>query len=167
MSTTTTTASASATAQERWRAVRSSAPVLIRPLVPRRPVEGFVTGAVLVGIAILLVALRPATATLVASGPLLLLALWMLAAALWNETHRDAVSDALGARRLAVRASMRRHPVFWLTVLPVVAGLRAVARLHTDHGHAGVAVVLGVGLGVWAVALAGVAFAVRRARAQA
>jgi hypothetical protein len=138
--------------------------VLIRPLVPAPAGFGFAAGALLVGIAILLVAIRPATATRVAGAPLLLGAVWILLAALWNERHHAEVAGAIGAQRRAQRASLRRHPVLWATVLPLAAAGRAVARLETGGTHHGLALVLAIGLGTWALCLGAVGFGLHRAR---
>jgi hypothetical protein len=138
--------------------------VLIRPLVPAPAGFGFAAGALLVGIAILLVAIRPATATRVAGAPLLLGAVWILLAALWNERHHGEVAGAIDAQRRARRASLRRHPVLWATVLPLAAAGRAVARLETGGTHHGLALLLAIGLGTWALCLGAVVFGLRRAR---
>lgn len=165
MGTSTSAGSPVDTARDRRRALRATAPLLIRPFVPLPPVAGFAAAALLIGFAILLAALRPVTATFAACGPLLLVGLWLLAASVWSEAHRAAVSEALDAQRSARRASMRRHPILGLTALPLVAGARAAARMETGHGHPALVVVLAAGLGVWAIALVAVSFAIRRAHA--
>jgi hypothetical protein len=165
MGTSTSAESPVDTARDRRRALRATAPLLIRPFVPLLPVAGFLAAALLIGFAILLAALRPVAATLAACGPLLLIGLWMLAAAVWSEAHHAAVSQALDAQRGVRQASMRRHPILWLTALPLVAGARAAARMETGHGHPALVVVLAVGLGVWATALVAVFFGIRRAHA--
>lgn len=154
-------------AREQRREVRSTAPLPLRLLVPLSPAAAFALGAFLVGLAILLVALKPIAATLIASVPLLLGGLWMLAAGMWNEAHRGEVAAALGAQRQATQASLRRHPVFWLTVVPVLAAARAIERMETSQSHPGLVVVLVVGLGMWVLGVVAVAFRIRRARGAA
>lgn len=152
-------------ARQQRRQVRSSAPLLLRPLVPSQPSVGFLSAAVLIGIAILISALKPATATLVASIPLLIFGLYMLAGAVWNEEHHADVSGAIGTQRRAAQASMRRHPVLWLTLLPLAAAGRAVERLSTDGSSHGLALILATGGGMWLFGLIAVGTRIRRARA--
>lgn len=86
----------------------------------------------------------------------LVAALLPAVAAHWSERHPDLARQQVATQQSARNNLARRHPTYFLVVLPIIAAVDASLRWNRDQHHhsaagwlipAGIGLVLGLGIG--------------------
>ena len=88
----------------------------------------------------------------------------------WSEQHPQLAAEYVGQRRERSQRMARRHPLYFIVLLPIVLGVDAALRWHASSGdaaHHGIwSWIVPAGIGLVGGGIAGTALVVRARRAK-